>query len=278
MTFIKLLLEDKETAATAIERELFARSSYLIGEATKSFEVVSNSRITEMRDAPDQTAYGMTRREVEKMLTKYERREDDNTGRDNPEPRSVAGMQRARWYAPEHNSDFANDYVDDGIGMDGQPDDRPAKAMPYDYEFSVNKPNDTNKDPHDVIDDHDTDNSKEDWSGERNRFFKESVEESVFIFESQDDAASNVAALLHDSSENQYPVEFHLDDGNFVAVDPEHAKAIISAGRANDILDHIDSMEAFQAFLHTIFGDGDDDSDDISDDISIEPQEVQGGA
>jgi len=248
MSFIKSLLESSPTdASNMIGAELNARALHIVSEMTKDADVVYKSRLMEMRDAPDNANYGLSRRNLEKLLAKYERREDDSTGFDNPEPRSIEGAKRTRWYAPEHNSDFAAELTNDpGI-------DRPAKLMPYDYEFSVRRPQDINTEPADEINDADTEvEDGDDWEGETNRFFKESVE-STFLAESDDDARENVVKLLHDSIKHSYPVEFHLDDGSYVTVRPHEAQHFINSGKAGDVLDHITSASHFQTFLKDVY-------------------------
>lgn len=248
MSFIKSLLESSSFDANRlIEAELNARALHVVSEMTKDADFVYNTRIMEMRDAPDNSKYPLTRRAVEKLLTKYERREDDSTGFDNPEPRTIEGAKRVRWYAPEHNSDFASELTDN------PGNDRPAKLMPYDYEFSVHRPNDINTEPADEIGDTDTEvEDGDDWEGETNKFFKESVE-STFLAESDEDARENVVKLLHDSTKHSYPVEFHLDDGSYVTVHPHDAQHFINSGKAGDVLDHITSASHFQAFLKDVY-------------------------
>lgn len=247
MSIIKTILEGSSLeASTAITKQLNSRAAFLINEFVKDQDLVQGVRLTEMRDAPDNSAYPIPRRAVEKLLAKYERREDDSTGFDNPEPRDIEGAKKARWYAPEHNSNFVNDLDLGKDGIEPNADDRPSKLMPYDYEFSVHKPGDRNEEAATEIGDADTTNDEEDWEGEDNRFFSESI----------DDAHKNVAELLQDATKHSYPVEFHLDDDSYVSVHPQQAQHIINSGKAHDILNHITSASHFQTFLDDIYNKG----------------------
>jgi hypothetical protein len=254
MSIVRSILENsKSDSEKSIHAQLQSRGAFLIRESCKQADVVANIRLTEMRDSPDQSRYAISRRDVERMLSKYERREDDSTGFDNPEPRSIEGAKRARWYAPEHNSDFVDDLVDGPTGMKPNTDNRPAKLMPYDYEFSVHKPGDIETEPADEISDADTEvENDDDWEGETNKFFSESVESS-YVAESQDDASKNVVDLFHDATKHAYPVEFHLDDGSYVTVHPQDAQHFLNSGRAGDVLNHITSASHFQAFLKDVY-------------------------
>lgn len=148
----------------AIENRLFEKAAFVVESSV--------TPLMEQRDAPDQSAYPLTRREVEKMLTKFERREDDSTGIDNPEARSIEGMKRVRWYAPEQDSDFVDEFIDGATGEKRNLDDRPSKMMPYDYRFTVHKPGDINISQAHEVGDADTSNDSEDWEGGFNRYFE----------------------------------------------------------------------------------------------------------
>ncbi len=239
MSLTKNILEGK---IAEIERELFARAAFAIKESTTS--------IMEMRDAPDNAAYPLTRREVEKMMTKYERREDNTTGLDNPEARAVEGMSRARWYAPEHSSDFVDEFIDGATGVKRNMDDRPSKMMPYDYKFTVHKPGDINVSQATEIGDADTTNDKEDWEGGFNRYFSEDVSTEHQI----DDASEeDIVGLFHDAAKSQYPIELHLDDGSFVTVEPHHAQHFINAGKADDVPNYMKSASHFKVLLQSVY-------------------------
>jgi hypothetical protein len=247
MSTIKTIIEGTDLqASVAITKALNARAAYLIEQLQKDQDLVRGARLVEQRNAPDNEIYPLTRREVEKMLSRYERREDDSTGFDNPEPRSIDGAKKARWYAPEHNSNYLDDVDTEHDGAEQNVDDRPSKLMPYDYYFSVHKPKDRNQETSNEIGDVDTENDEEDWEGETNKFFIESI----------DDAHKNVEQLLHDSTKHSYPVEFHLDDDSYVTVHPQQAQHIINSGKAGDILNHITSTGHFQNFLDDIYNKG----------------------
>ncbi len=122
--------------------------------------------IKEMRDAPDQSMYPLTRREVEKLLNTYERRGELNTNNiDDIEARSEDGMRRARWYAPDVKSDFKYDVEDDMFN----PDHRPAALMPYDKRNIVT--DDSATTPPDHEEEAEKQTPHRDFSGERNLYF-----------------------------------------------------------------------------------------------------------
>jgi hypothetical protein len=253
MTFIKDLLDKPLYESQGmIHRELSSRAAFLIGKLKQDQNLVKGVRLMEMRDAPDQQQYPLTRREVERLLTKYERREEANPG-DNPEARSMEGAKRVRWYAPEHNSDFSGDDNMDGVAMSPDQDQRPSKLMPYDYYFDVSKKTDVVPDEDDIGDSDDNKHPDGDWGGEFNKFF----------MESEDEAANSVVELFQDALKHGYPVEFHLDDGAYVTVDPSQSKNILDSGLAHDVLNHITSADHFQTFMNNVYGgSGDNDSDD----------------
>jgi hypothetical protein len=232
-----------------IMRELSGRAAFLISEMKKDQSLVKGVRLNEMRDAPDQQQLPMTRRDVERMLASYERRDEAKIG-ENPEARSISGAKRARWYSPEDSSNFVDDDRVDAVGLPHDSNKRPAKLMPFDYYFEVSKTDDG-------------DEKEGNWSGEYNTMFKES----------EDVAASSVVDLFHDASQKSYPVEFHLDDNSMVSVDPEQIKSIISSGIAHEVLNYINSSESFQEFLDKVF-DGEDhegeaaSSGDIGDSVA----------
>lgn len=129
-------------------------------------DTLSEGNLLEMRMAPDQSGYPLTRRQVEKMLSQYERREDEENWNDDPEYRSPDGWQKAKWYAPELTSDFN---IQD---LDTTGSQRPAKLMPYDYYYTNYKQNNDQFDlPADTVNDNDDleDAGKDQvWSGENN--------------------------------------------------------------------------------------------------------------
>lgn len=144
----------------AIKESLAMKAHIVIENCDKKrlLDAARGGQISEMRDAPDQAMYPLTRREVEKLLTTYERRAElDTNNNDSIEARSEDGMKRARWYAPDVRSDFKYDVEDDMFN----PDTRPAALMPYDK--------------HNVrTDDSSTDEQKkqhQDYSGESNLYF-----------------------------------------------------------------------------------------------------------
>jgi len=255
MSFIKDLLDKPLYESQGmIHRELSARASFLVGKLKQDQDLVKGVRLMEMRDAPDQQKYPLTRREVEMLLTKYERREEANPG-DNPEARSIEGAKRARWYAPEHNSDYTKELDLDGVGIPPDQDQRPAKMMPYDYYFDVSKKTDVEDgDADDVGDNDDDEHPDGDWGGEFNRYFTES----------EDEAANSVVELLQDALKNGYPVEFHLDDGAYVTVDPSQSQSILDSGLGHEILNHITSADHFQGFMDKVYGNGDKECGDGS--------------
>lgn len=87
--------------------------------------------LMEMRVAPDQSKYPLSRRQAEKMLTQYERKEDEDNWNDNPEYRTIEGQKRCRWYPPEAEN---NTNPED---LDFYSKNRPAKLMPYDYYYNI---------------------------------------------------------------------------------------------------------------------------------------------
>lgn len=142
-------------------------------EEKTDMPVAATGVVTEMRDLPDNSAYPLTRREVEKLLASYERRSDaEDSNIDDIEARSEDGMRRARWYPPEAKSDYVPDPADDMFGKDM----RPAKLMPYDYKYTVsNNADDKTVNAWEVEDSdgdkEDDDRKKQNFSGERNLYF-----------------------------------------------------------------------------------------------------------
>lgn len=160
-SFVSILEEgDVFSFSDAIKESLAMKAHIVIENCDKKrlLDAARGGQISEMRDAPDQAMYPLTRREVEKLLTTYERRAElDTNNNDSIEARSEDGMKRARWYAPDVRSDFKYDVEDDMFN----PDTRPAALMPYDK--------------HNVkTDDSSTDEQKkkhQDYSGESNLYF-----------------------------------------------------------------------------------------------------------
>lgn len=127
----KIMEGDMYSFNDIVKNSLGERAQFVIENCDKSglLEAARGKMIAEMRDAPDQAMYPLTRREVEKLLTTYERRAElDTSNNENIEARSEDGMKRARWYAPDVKSDFKYDVEDDMFN----PDTRPAALMPYD--------------------------------------------------------------------------------------------------------------------------------------------------
>ena len=123
------------------------------------------NKLMEMRVAPDQSLYPLTRRQVERMLAQYERREDENNYNDDPEYRSKIGWERARWFPPDIDADFSPEE----LNLTNS-DERPAKLMPYDYFYTNYGVNDKVIDNSFEVNDNDDKESpdKFDWSGEHN--------------------------------------------------------------------------------------------------------------
>ena len=142
--------------------------SILKGMVRKVLTDKLDTILSEMRMAPDQSGYPLTRRQVERMLSQYERREDEDNWNDNPEYRSSDGWAKARWYPPELSSDFS---IEDKDNTGSQ---RPAKLMPYDYFYTNMKDSDKNLPNYETVTDdddmeHETDT--QDWSGETNHMW-----------------------------------------------------------------------------------------------------------
>lgn len=140
-------------------------------------ELDKKRQLMEMRHSPDNSGYPLTRRQVEKMLSQYERRGDEVGWNDSPEYRSVDGWKKARWYPPELESNYTPD-----ANYNSNPDERPAKLMPYDYEYNVYKLDDVDKQNHkDIDDDDDKKNFVKDydWKGETN-IFEDKMTDNVF--------------------------------------------------------------------------------------------------
>ncbi len=160
-SFVSILEEgDVFSFSDAIKESLAMKAHIVIENCDKKrlLDAARGGQISEMRDAPDQAMYPLTRREVEKLINTYERRAElDTNNNDSIEARSEDGMKRARWYAPDVRSDFKYDVEDDMFN----PDTRPAALMPYDK--------------HNVkTDDSSTDEHKkqhQDYSGESNLYF-----------------------------------------------------------------------------------------------------------
>lgn len=134
-------------------------------------------KLMEMRHSPDNSGYPLTRRQVEKMLSQYERRGDEDGWNDSPEYRSVDGWKKARWYPPELESNYVPD-----ANYNSNPDQRPAKLMPYDYDFNVYKLDDVDKLNHkDIDDDDDKKNFVKDydWKGETN-IYEDAITKDAF--------------------------------------------------------------------------------------------------
>lgn len=123
------------------------------------------SVICEMRMAPDQSGYPLTRRQVEKMLAQRERREDEDNWNDDPEYRSPSGWQRTSWYPPELDNDYSSEDVD------SEGNQRPAKLMPYDFFYTNYKVGEKSIEPAGISsDDDDTEDEKKpnNWAGATN--------------------------------------------------------------------------------------------------------------
>lgn len=143
-----------------IEGELMRR----VGIALEALE---GRRLTEMRDAPDNAMYPLSRTEVERLLTQYERRSDDPYADEaDTMDRSIEGMKRARWYPPEVKSDYTLD--PDSLDDIHDENNRPAKLMPYDYQYTVYKHSDTNEPEAGISDSDDESQRPENYSGEYN--------------------------------------------------------------------------------------------------------------
>lgn len=65
----------------------------------------------------------------------------------------------------------------------------------------------------------------------------------------EEESQDHIVDLLNDSIKNDYPVEFHLDDGNFVVVEPSDAKRFIESGEAADIANYMTDKDSFQSFI-----------------------------
>ncbi len=135
------------------------------------------NKLMEMRVAPDQSLYPLTRRQVERMLAQYERREDENNYNDDPEYRSQIGWERARWFPPDIDSDFSPENIDLTNS-----DERPAKLMPYDYFYTNYGENDKVTNYSNMVSDNDDKESpdKFDWSGEHNVFEETDIKKKDF--------------------------------------------------------------------------------------------------
>lgn len=135
-------------------------------------------KLMEMRVAPDQSLYPLSRRQVERMLAQHERREDENNYNDDPEYRSKNGWEGASWYPPDIDSDYTQDSIDLTNSTE-----RPAKLMPYDY-FYTNY-SDADKEishSYEVNDNDDRESpDKFDWSGEHNVFEDTDLKKKDFM-------------------------------------------------------------------------------------------------
>lgn len=196
---------------TAINEALYSRGAYVV-TSLKTQGLVGTTRLQEMRDAPDQSHPAMSRREVEKLLASYERRDDDNM--DAMDVRSPEGMRRARWYAPEVKSDFDIDFKD----------------------IARNTAPNTNSDD-------DEEHEDQDWSGEYNPYFNESEHEG--------DSTSNLESMFHDSVEKKYPVQLHLDDGSYVHMEPHHVQHMVESNLVPTLIKSMESSDKFNDFLKT---------------------------
>ena len=196
-----------------------------------------------MRDAPDNSYLPLSRRSCERLLNTYERRDEDTS--DNSEERSLEGMMKARWYPPEIKADWSADDI-----TQKNTNDRPAKLMPYDYYYSVQKPGDIDTAPASEIGDDDTavDSNKKDWVGAANGFFKEDEE-------TDDEGASydDVEGIFHHSISHAVPVELHLADGNFVSLTPHDATHIMKSNGLTGVVHNMHSIEAFGEFVKSVF-------------------------
>jgi hypothetical protein len=197
-----------------------------------------------MRDAPDQSAYPLTRRAVERLLNTYERRDEETS--ENQEARSIEGMRKARWYPPEQASDFT---VDDPSKPNL--DDRPAKLMPYDYYFSVHKPGDRETEYGNEISDADTDvdPDEKDWKGASNTFFKEEEDR-----DSKEANGDDIHQTLMHSIKNAEPVELKLADGNFIHLTPHDTAHLLKHNDAYGIAHAMASVDHFKEFVKQSFG------------------------
>ena len=151
-----------------LKNQLAEKAQFIIENFDKKrlLQAARTGTLAEMRDAPDQSMYPLTRREVEKLLNTYERRGELNTNNiDDIEARSEDGMRRARWYAPDVKSDFKYDVEDDMFN----PDHRPAALMPYDKRNIVT--DDSATTPPDHEEEAEKQTPHRDFSGERNLYF-----------------------------------------------------------------------------------------------------------
>lgn len=103
----------------------------IIKESMKDILNRKFATLFEMRVAPDQARYQLSRRQVEKMLSQYERQEDEDNWNDDPEYRTIDGQKKCRWYPPEVESDRTPE------DADTHSKSRPAKLMPYDYYYNI---------------------------------------------------------------------------------------------------------------------------------------------
>lgn len=138
--------------------------------STKKYlnEMLINN-LCEMRMAPDQSKYPLTRRQVEKLLAQYERRQDEDNWNDDPEYRSPEGWQRASWYPLEIDSDHRAE------DSDSYGKQRPAKLMPYDYYYTVHHENEPALvNANEVTDEDDTEHkdNEQNWQGTTNPWNK----------------------------------------------------------------------------------------------------------
>lgn len=158
----KIMEGDMYSFNDLVKNSLGERAQFVIENCDKVglLEAARGKMIAEMRDAPDQAMYPLTRREVEKLLTTYERRAElDTSNNEHTEARSEDGMKRARWYAPDVKSDFKYDVEDEMFN----PDTRPAALMPYDN-------HNVKTDDSEKAEDEKNKNGQ-DYSGEDNLFF-----------------------------------------------------------------------------------------------------------
>lgn len=222
----KLNLEEMKSSIVA---ELHAKAAHVIGSVKTS--------IQEMKDAPDQQIYPLTRDEVARLLASWERHSDEDDGSHmSGLSRDYEGMLRVSEYPPEVESDYLPDHPEDAI--DGVT--RPAGLMPYDFDCAIIPDTDMGMEEDD----------DRDWSGADN-----TTNESVDLVNAAHSDSASAEDVVRHAIAVGGDVEVVLGDGNTVYLDPHTAQAMLNIGM-NRALASCGSIAAFGNFLATTYSSG----------------------
>lgn len=216
------------------------RSNIMESLQAKATHVIGSVKLNEMKDAPDQQIYPLTRDEVARLLASWERHSDEDDGSHmSGLSRDYEGMKRVSEYPPEVNSDYEYDHPEDLI--DGVT--RPAGMMPYDFDCAIIPDSDLGQEEDDDID----------WSGADNTDGK--VKEEVDLVNAAHSDQASAADVIRHAIAVGGDVEVLLADGNVVYLDPHTAQAIINGG-IGKFMGCCDSIGSFGSYIAGLYGAG----------------------